>query len=170
VTLGLLLTVLAFSVERTPVDAGLAWSVDAGRPQADGGTVVAALAGPDGGVSLDAGAHPPTPDEAEAAAKRGWKVYRARECGACHSTDGSDGTAPTLLGLWGKTVKLKGGESVVADEAYLRESILLPGAKLVDGYPPLMQPLAEPLTPEEVDLLLAYLRALADDEEGFSPP
>jgi cytochrome c oxidase subunit 2 len=69
--------------------------------------------------------------------------------------------APRLEGLYGDEVRLEGGETVVADEAYLRESILLPGARIVDGYPAIMPEFQGKLAADEVDALIGYIRSLA---------
>lgn len=65
---------------------------------------------------------------------RGQAVFTQLGCNACHTTDGAVGVGPTLKGLYGSQVKLAGGATLAADEAYLRESILDPDAKIVEGY------------------------------------
>lgn len=56
-------------------------------------------------------------------------------CNGCHSIDGSTMVGPTWLGIFGETTTLEGGQTATVDEAYLRESILNPGAKIVAGFP-----------------------------------
>ncbi|MBX7096096.1 MAG: cytochrome c [Myxococcaceae bacterium] len=102
---------------------------------------------PDGGTP-DAG----TPDGAALFLKHG--------CVGCHPLDGAKGTGPALRGLFGTTVTLQSGATVVADEAYLRESIRKPGAKVVAGYLPLMPFFGALLRPEELDALVDFVRAL----------
>jgi cytochrome c oxidase subunit 2 len=90
----------------------------------------------------------------------GRRVFDEAGCIGCHSVDGEAGVGPSLKGIWGKREKLKGGATVVVDENYVRESILQPGAKLVNGYDDVMPP--TPL--EERDLLgvIAYLQSLKE--------
>jgi len=78
----------------------------------------------------------------------------------CHSLDGEAGVGPTVKGLWGKKEKLQGGATVVVDENYVRESVLQPSAKIVEGFDDVMPP--TPL--EERDLLgvIAYLQSLKE--------
>jgi cytochrome c oxidase subunit 2 len=79
-------------------------------------------------------------------------------CATCHR-DVSGSLGPSLAGLFGRTVELKGGATVVADEGYLRESILNPQAKLVAGYRPVM-PTFKGLVDEEALLqLITYIKS-----------
>src|SRR5262245_61987791 len=66
-------------------------------------------------------------------ALQGRKVFLKYRCISCHSAD-ENARAPVLEELFGKTVHLRDGRTVVADENYLRESILNPGAKIVAGF------------------------------------
>jgi cytochrome c oxidase subunit 2 len=86
------------------------------------------------------------------------KLLETKDCLTCHSIDGSKSIGPTLKGILGRTTKLKGAGSVTADEAYLRESIVKPDAKIVDGFDDVM-PKPE-LTEEELTQILNYLRTL----------
>ena len=70
-------------------------------------------------------------------AARGQKAFTDFACNTCHLDD-AGGRGPSLNGLYGSQVRLANGTTVVADDAYLRESILNPQAKLVAGYQPLM--------------------------------
>lgn len=80
-------------------------------------------------------------------------------CLACHSTDGSALTGPTWRGLFGSTVDLADGSTVTADEAYLAESVLDPGAKVVAGFAPGIMPKFS-LTDAEVKDIVAYLETI----------
>jgi cytochrome c oxidase subunit 2 len=86
----------------------------------------------------------------------GEKLFAQYGCVTCHATRG-----PTMAGLYGRTVQLEGGGSVLADESYLRESILYPSAKIVRGYPPIMPSYHGQLTEEQVMQLIAYIKSLA---------
>jgi len=90
---------------------------------------------------------------------QGQKAYQDLACHTCHMED-SGGRGPSLRGLFGSQVKLADGSMVVADEAYLRESILNPQAKLVAGYQPLM-PTFQGLVSEEALMgLIEYIKTL----------
>lgn len=91
----------------------------------------------------------------------GQKLFEEKGCVGCHSTDGSDGVGPTVKGLFGKLEKLegaKGDQRVKVDEAYVRESIVNPSAKLVDGFADLMPP--TPLEEQELQAIIAYLKSI----------
>jgi cytochrome c oxidase subunit 2 len=87
----------------------------------------------------------------------GEDTIAAYGCSGCHS-EAAGAKAPRLEGLYGTEVRLESGEVVLADEAYLRESILLPRAKLVDGYPPIMPEFQGRLTETQLDGLIEYIR------------
>jgi cytochrome c oxidase subunit II len=93
----------------------------------------------------------------------GTQLFQERGCKACHSIDGTPGLGPTLKGFFGKTVTvLTDGKErkLVADEAYLRKSILEPNVDIVKGFPPIMPPLKGLLTDQEIDALVSYLKGL----------
>ncbi|RMH30033.1 MAG: cytochrome c oxidase subunit II [Planctomycetota bacterium] len=86
-------------------------------------------------------------------------------CFSCHSADGSAGTGPTWLGIWGKTetVRTRDGatETVTIDENYVRESIYDPGAKIVDGFANQMTPFtSEQIDDQELGAIIAYIKSL----------
>ena len=90
---------------------------------------------------------------------RGEQLYAKLGCVTCHSgTSGALG--PALAGLYGRSVDLKGGETVVADEVYLRESIVSPQAKLVAGYQPIMPTFQGQVNEEALVELIAYIKSL----------
>ena len=87
-----------------------------------------------------------------------YRLMEAKDCMTCHSIDGSESIGPTLKGISGRTTKLTNGSVVTADDVYLRESIVKPEAKIVDGFDDVM-PKPE-LTGEEVNAILEYLKTL----------
>lgn len=93
------------------------------------------------------------------AAEAGEKVFAVKGCAACHQPVAST-IAPSLAGIYGHPVELVSGERVVADEAYLRESILLSTAKIVKGFAPAMPVYTGALTEEEVSQLVEYIKSL----------
>ena len=100
-------------------------------------------------------------------AEEGAKLFESLACSNCHKPDGS-GRCPTLVGLYGKSVQLSSGNTVKADEAYIRESILQPTAKIVAGYQPLMPTFQGLVTEEGVLQLVEYIKSLAP-APGTSP-
>ena len=91
-------------------------------------------------------------------AEQGQKLAESRGCLACHSIDGSAGIGPTWQGLFGKTETLTDGSTVVVDVDYMIESILNPGAKVVQGFAPIMPPGS--FSEQELNALIAYTKAL----------
>jgi cytochrome c oxidase subunit 2 len=95
----------------------------------------------------------------ESMEQAGAKVFQSSGCPTCHLADGT-GLGPSLLGVYGHPVKLTTGEIVNADDAYMRESIVLPKAKVVLGYSPIMPSFQGQMTEEQLNNVIAYLRAL----------
>ena len=90
----------------------------------------------------------------------GKRVFNAMACGTCHSLDGSKSHGPSLLGLHGKQRQLKGVDKpVVADDAYILESIRTPNAKVVEGYPENYMPPYQ-LEKEQYQALLLYIKSI----------
>jgi cytochrome c oxidase subunit 2 len=92
-------------------------------------------------------------------AENGEKLFQDLACGNCHKMDGS-GRCPNLMGLFGRHVQLSDGRTITADEAYIRESILQPSAKIVAGYQPLMPTFQGLVTEEGVLQLIEYIKSL----------
>ena len=100
----------------------------------------------------------------------GAKLFESLACANCHKPDGS-GRCPSLVGLFGRTVQLTGGGTVKADEAYIRESILQPAAKIVAGYQPVMPTFQGLVTEEGVVQLIEYVKSLgAGQATGTGTP
>ena len=93
-------------------------------------------------------------------AKRGEKLYQESGCKACHSLDGAKSVGPTWKALYGAQVKLADGNSVTADDAYIAESIKLPGAKTVEGFPANAMPSFGYLSDGQVADLVAFIQTL----------
>ncbi|RMF00030.1 MAG: cytochrome c oxidase subunit II [Chloroflexi bacterium] len=101
--------------------------------------------------------------ESGPAAERGAKLAEVNGCTACHTIDGSPGVGPTWLNMYEEDIPLADGSTVKADEEYLRESIVDPGAKIVDGFNNIMPPkFGETLSAEEIDALIAYMESLGE--------
>jgi len=100
--------------------------------------------------------------EAKAPA-RGIQLFQEKGCRACHTIDGTSLVGPTVKGLFGKTVTVitDGKErQVVADETYLRKSLLEPNADLVKGFPPIMPSQKGLITDEELEGIITYMKEL----------
>jgi cytochrome c oxidase subunit 2 len=80
-------------------------------------------------------------------------------CGACHSINGAAGIGPTWGGLFGSEVELTDGTTVIADEAFIRESIEHPQAQIVKGFESQQMP-QYTFTSDEIDALIAYIKTL----------
>jgi cytochrome c oxidase subunit 2 len=93
-------------------------------------------------------------------AEAGRRVFETRGCTQCHSVDGSPGIGPTLLGKFGAQEEMASGETIVADENYLRESILRPQAKIVAGYDAVMPTYEGRLDEDEIRVLIEYIKSL----------
>jgi len=87
-----------------------------------------------------------------------YQLLEAKDCMTCHSVDGEENTGPTLKGIYGRTVRLANGQSVTADDEYLRESIMKPEAKIVADFDDLM-PVPE-ITEEQLTEIIEYLKTL----------
>ncbi|NNF58782.1 MAG: cytochrome c oxidase subunit II [Rhodothermaceae bacterium] len=90
-------------------------------------------------------------------AELGAQLYTSRNCNTCHSIDGSPGTGPSWLGIWGEP--RPGSESGVVDDNYVRQSIVNPNAYIVEGYPGAM-PAYDFLSDTEIRGLTAYMRQI----------
>jgi len=99
-------------------------------------------------------------------ALRGRQLFLQYRCLSCHSADAAS-PAPNLERLLGSHVPLRDGRAVVADESYIRESILQPSAKVVAGHLDIMPSFAGQMSEEEVIAITAFLRGL---EPGQTPP
>jgi cytochrome c oxidase subunit II len=90
----------------------------------------------------------------------GEKVFAELGCATCHRSD-SQGRGPNLQGVFGRPVQLEDGRMITADENYIRESILDPGAKIVKGFKPVMPTFQGLLSEEQLNALVAYVKSLA---------
>lgn len=91
--------------------------------------------------------------------ENGQKLFTQLACITCHKTDTS-GRGPILAGVFGSTVDLQDGRQVVADENYLRESIMNPQAKIVRTYQPIMPTFQGTVSEENLLQLIAYIKTL----------
>jgi cytochrome c oxidase subunit II len=95
----------------------------------------------------------------------GEKIFAQLGCSTCHRND-TQGRGPSLQGVYGKPVQLEDGRIVNADENYVRESILDPGAKVVKGFKPVMPTFQGLVSEEQVNALVAYVKSLSSPAPG----
>lgn len=94
-------------------------------------------------------------------AEKGKRLYEQRGCVACHSVDGSRKVGPTWQGLFGKPHQFADGSTLASvDENYLRESILVPGAKVVAGYANVMPSYQGQLNDKQIESIIEYIKTL----------
>ena len=96
---------------------------------------------------------------------RGAQLFQDLACNTCHLSDGK-GRGPSLQGVFGSQVKLANGQTVLADESYIRESILTPQSKLVEGYQPLMPTFQGLVNEDGVASLIEHVKSLAGSTQA----
>ncbi|MBI3284784.1 MAG: cytochrome c oxidase subunit II [Burkholderiales bacterium] len=101
-------------------------------------------------------------------AAQGRALYLSKGCVACHSVDGSKGVGPSWLGLYGKSETMADGTSALVDEAYLKNFIRDPSARVVQGYAPIMPRIA--LSDAELNALVAYIQSLGSVAPNVPKP
>jgi cytochrome c oxidase subunit II len=104
-------------------------------------------------------------------AAAGQQLFQSLGCASCHGAGGEGGRGPTLIGLFGREQPIEGGQTIRADEAYIRESILNPQAKLVAGFGPIMPTFQGQITEDQLVQLIAFIKGLhaPGAEAGASP-
>ncbi len=104
-------------------------------------------------------------------ASAGEKLFADLACNTCHRPD-AEGRGPVLQGLFGRTVTLQSGERALIDEAYVRESILNPSAKITAGYQPIMPTFQGLVSEEQLLELVEYVKSLQNRPEVLTarPP
>jgi cytochrome c oxidase subunit 2 len=100
----------------------------------------------------------------ESMTARGEALFGQYGCSTCHLPNGK-GRGPSLVGVYNSIVKLQGGTTVKADDAYIRESVLNPRAKIVDTYPTIMPTFQGQISEEGLLQIIAYVKSL-EKEEG----
>jgi len=93
-------------------------------------------------------------------ATAGQQLYQTLGCASCHGANGEGGRGPALTGTFGSQVSLANGGAVIADEAYLRESIINPQAKIVTGFGPIMPTFQGQVSEDQLMQLVAYIKSL----------
>jgi len=95
----------------------------------------------------------------------GKQLFANLRCTTCHRSD-TQGRGPNLVGIYNKPVLLEDGRTVIADENYIRESIVNPTAKIVSGFKPIMPTFQGLVSEEQLNALVAYVKSLSQPATG----
>jgi cytochrome c oxidase subunit II len=102
-------------------------------------------------------------------AQQGERKFEQLGCSGCHLLD-RQGRGPMLRGMYGSRIQLADGKTVTADDAYIRESILNPNAKLVTGYRPNVMPSFQgQISEEDILQLVVFIKSLAVSNAPGAP-
>jgi cytochrome c oxidase subunit 2 len=102
-------------------------------------------------------------------ASQGEKLFQQLGCSTCHLLD-EQGRCPIMRGVYGSQVLLDDGRTILADEAYIRESILNPNAKIVSGFHKDVMPTFQgQVTEENLLQLIEYIKSLALRRSPVAP-
>ena len=91
---------------------------------------------------------------------KGQEVFNRMACNACHSVDGSLKIGPTIKNQYGKNIRHTDGSIIIIDDQYIRESLVDPLKYIAEGYTPIMPSYKPVLTDEDIENLIAYIKAL----------
>ena len=100
--------------------------------------------------------------ETKELSQAGKELFSAKGCQACHSVDGTKGVGPSQKGIFGSEEALQDGSKVKVDENYIRESLMEPAKKVVQGFQPIMPTFQGQLKEEEINALIAYIKSLKE--------
>ena len=100
-------------------------------------------------------------------AQNGETLFEQLGCSTCHRFD-VQGRGPNLKGIFGKPVQLQDGRTILADDNYVRESVLNPTAKVVSGFQPIMPSFQGQVSEEQLNALVAYVKSLSQAPAGVA--
>jgi cytochrome c oxidase subunit 2 len=100
-------------------------------------------------------------------AASGRELFETKACITCHRSD-TAARAPILDGIYGHEQKLVGGKIAMVDDGYIRESIMDPQEKIVEGYQPIMPTYKGQLSEDELRELIMYIKSLSDESSSAS--
>ncbi|CAN5316411.1 MAG: protein kinase domain-containing protein [Pyrinomonadaceae bacterium] len=112
----------------------------------------------------------PAQSDFEKKAAAGQQLFQSLKCVECHGDKGEGKIGPALVGLLGEEVRLNNEVTTIADESYIRESILAPNARVVAGYKPIMPSFRRQLDDEQVSQLVAFIVQLGSSPSGNNSP
>ena len=99
-------------------------------------------------------------DETTPLLELGEKIYKKNACYTCHSVDGSQVIGPSFKGIWATKAEHTDGTSSLIDENYIRESIIDPQSKIINGYQPVMPSYKNILRDREIQGVIEYIKSL----------
>jgi cytochrome c oxidase subunit 2 len=99
----------------------------------------------------------------ESMVEAGERQFQKLGCETCHKSTAT-GRGPSLVGLYDKPVTLSNGQEIVVDSDYIRESILLPRAKIVAGYEPIMPTFEGQISEQSLLQIASYIKSLSESE------
>ena len=99
-------------------------------------------------------------------AEEGAARFRQYGCSGCHGANASV-HAPKLEGLFGRRVQLSDGTSVLADERYIHDSVMLPRSQIVAGYAPIMPSFQGQITEDDLLDIIEYVKSLRNADPGL---
>jgi cytochrome c oxidase subunit 2 len=99
----------------------------------------------------------------------GQQLFQSLGCVSCHGANGEGGRGPALAGLFGSRVFLTNNQTLTADEAYIRESIENPQAKIVNGFGPIMPTFQGQVTPEQLIQIISFIKSLQISNPQSAP-
>ena len=91
---------------------------------------------------------------------KGQDIFNRMACNACHSVDGSLKLGPTIKSQYGQNILHTDGSIVIIDDQYIRESLVDPLKYIAEGYTPIMPSYKPVLSDEDIENLIAYIKAL----------
>ena len=95
-------------------------------------------------------------------AQNGERLFASLSCSACHNTR-PDARGPSLANVYGSQLRLPNGQTQLADEAFLRDSILNPSQHVTQGYAPIMPTYQGQISEDGVIALVEYIKQLNSD-------
>lgn len=95
-------------------------------------------------------------------AQNGERLFASLSCTACHNTR-PDARGPSLAGVYGSHLTLSSGQTITADDEYLRSAILNPSQHITQGYAPIMPTYQGQISEDGVIALVEYLKHLDSD-------
>jgi cytochrome c oxidase subunit 2 len=101
-------------------------------------------------------------------ASTGEKIFHQYGCANCHHFETQD-RCPMLRNLYGRPVRLIGGETIVADDTYIRNKILRPRDQQIEGFKPIMPTFDGQLNEDQVIALIAYIKAIGPQPGAGEP-
>lgn len=118
--------------------------------------------GPPAGEEAPAAAAPAADPSTLSPVERGKIIYETKLCKACHTLDGSSLVGPTFKGIYGRKGELADGSSYVANEEYIKHSMLMPNDQVVKGFAPAMPSFEGQLSDDQINDVIAFMKSISE--------